>query len=408
VNVPLVDLKAQYARIAPDIDRAVAEVVRSQHFILGQPVKDLEQHLSTYLGTPHTIGVASGSDALLLALMALDIGPGDGVITTPFSFFATASSITRVGATPIFLDIDPHDYNLDPAAVQTYLASLKKTKTKAGTGFALKDSKRKVTVRAILPVHLYGQCARIDRLAAIAKDHGLKLVEDAAQAIGSFLDGRAAGTWGDIGCYSFYPSKNLGAAGDAGAMVTNDAKLNERLRVLRAHGSATTYVHGEVGINSRLDNIQAAVLDVKLKHLETWNDERRARAAHYVRLLEAAGLVARDAAGRKSGLLTVPPVDRARAHNFHQFVVRSTRREALVEQFKGRGIGHAVYYPVPLHKQPCYAKMPWASDSCPHAEAAAKETLALPMYAELSAQQQTAVVEAMAEVVRPRVAVARA
>lgn len=406
MNVPLVDLKAQYARIAPEIDRAVAEVVRSQSFILGQPVRDLEQHLAAYLGTPHTIGVASGSDALLLALMALDIGKGDGVITTPYSFFATASAITRVGATPIFLDIDPSDYNLDPTAVEAYLATCRKSKTKAGT--VLKDPRRKVTVRAIQPVHLYGQCARIDALVDIARAHGLRVIEDAAQAIGSFLDGRAAGTWGDIGCFSFYPSKNLGAAGDAGAMVTGDAKIAGRLRVLRAHGAATTYIHEEVGINSRLDNIQAAVLDVKLKHLETWNDERRARAAHYLRLLEAAGLIARDAAGRRSGLLTAPPVDRGRAHNFHQFVVRSSRRDALVEQLRARGIGHAIYYPLPLHRQACYAKTPWAKDECPHADQAARETLALPMYAELTAQQQQAVVEALAEVVRPRVAVARA
>lgn len=394
MNVPLVDLKAQYARIGADIEKAVLDVVRSTSFVLGQPVKDLEAGLCDYLGAPHALGVASGSDALLLALMALDVGPGDGVITTPFSFFATASCITRLGATPIFLDIHARDYNLDPVVVEKYLKSLKKTKTKKGT--FLRDEKRKVNVKVILPVHLYGQCCAIDALVDLARAHGLRVVEDACQSIGAFLNGKASGTFGDVGCFSFYPSKNLGGMGDGGALTVNDPDLAERLRVLRGHGSKVTYVHTEVGINSRLDNIQAAILNVKLKHLETWNQERRAAAARYVKLLERAGLVARTAADRRAGLLVVPPAEPGRSHNFHQFIVRSSRRSAVVDAFKAAGVGHAVYYPVPLHKQPCYANEPWAKDSCPEAEAASEETIALPMYAELTEKQQSQVVEAIA------------
>lgn len=403
MNVPLVDLKAQYARIAPEIDRAVSAVVRSASFVLGQPVADFEKHLASYLGSPHAIGVASGSDALLLALMALDIGPGDGVITTPFSFFATASCITRLGATPIFVDIHPRDYNLDPAAVEKYLQSCRRSRTRKGT--VLRDDARKVSVRAILPVHLYGQCCAIDALTELAREHGLRVVEDAAQAVGSFHAGRAAGSWGDVGCFSFYPSKNLGGMGDGGAMTVNDPELAERVRVLRGHGSAVSYVHTVVGINSRLDSLQAAILDVKLAHLETWNDERRAAAARYVKLIESAGLVSRNAADRRAGLLVVPPARPGRSHNFHQFIVRSRAREAVVESFKARGVGHAVYYPIPLHKQPCYAQQPWAHDTCPEAEAASKETIALPMYAELAPEQQSYVVESIGLALRgPRAA----
>ena len=402
MSVPLVDLKAQYARIAAEVDGAMSSVVKSTAFVMGQPVRDFEAHLGRYLGTPHAIGVASGSDALLLALLALNIGPGDGVITTPFSFFATASAITRLGATPIFVDIHPRDYNLDPEALATYLGTLKKSKTKQRTVW--KDTPRKVVVRAVLPVHLYGQCCAIDRILELANAHGLRVVEDAAQAIGSFHAGRAAGTWGDVGCYSFYPSKNLGGYGDGGAMVANDGDLATRIRVLRTHGSAVSYVHTEVGLNSRLDSLQAAVLDVKLRHLETWNDERRARAAHYVKLLESAGLVARTATDRRAGLLTVPPAQPGRTHNFHQFIVRSSRRDALVAELKARGIGHAVYYPIPLHKQPCYADKPWSRDRCPEADAASQETLALPMYAELTPAQQVQVVEALSAALSARVA----
>lgn len=394
MNIPMVDLKAQYARIGDEIDRAVLDVVRSASFVLGQPVKDFEKNLAAYLGAPHALGVASGSDALLLALMALDIGPGDGVITSPFSFFATASCITRMGATPIFLDIDPKDYNLDPARIETYLESC------TIEGGKVRDVGRKVDVKAIVPVHLYGQCCAIDRIVEIATKYNLRVVEDAAQSIGSFHAGRASGTWGDVGCFSFYPSKNLGGMGDGGAMTVNDPKLAERLRVLRAHGSAVSYVHTEVGINSRLDNLQAAILDVKLKHLESWNEERRAAAARYVKLIESAGLVARSTADRHAGLLVIPPPNPGRSHNFHQFIVRSSHRPAVVEAFKARNVGHAVYYPVPLHKQPCYANEPWSKDSCPEAEAASQETIALPMYAELTEAQQAYVVDAMASALR--------
>ncbi|MBT4136649.1 MAG: DegT/DnrJ/EryC1/StrS family aminotransferase [Candidatus Latescibacteria bacterium] len=378
MNIPLLDLKAQFAGIQSDIRKAVDEVLESQYFILGPTVESFEKTVADYVGASHAIGVGSGTDALQLSLLALDIGPGDEVITTPYSFFATAGVISRVGATPIFVDIDPVTYNINPAKIEAKITS---------------------KTRAIIPVHLYGQAADMAAIMHIAKKHGLKVIEDAAQALGASYPATSnwqkAGTLGDLGCYSFFPSKNLGAYGDGGLIVTNDEALAEKLRVLRVQGAKPKYHHSMVGCNSRLDAIQAAILNVKIKHLNTWSQMRSDNAQTYLHMLGEKCLIKRE--------LVIPPrrvYQNSTAfsgdHVFNQFVIRLSQRDALKEFLKERGIATEVYYPVPLHLQACYEDLGYHIGDMPEAEHAASTTLALPIYPELTREQQQYVVDQIA------------
>jgi dTDP-4-amino-4,6-dideoxygalactose transaminase len=350
-------------------------VVEAQAFILGPEVKTFEEEAALAIGTPHAIGCASGTDALLLALMALDLQPGDEVITTPYTFFATAGSIVRLGLKPVFCDIDPATFNLDVAR----LAELVTSRT-----------------RAIMPVHLFGQCAPMDSILALAKEHGLAVIEDAAQAIGARDGGRNAGTMGTIGCFSFFPSKNLGGFGDGGLMTTADPALAKKLKSLRVHGSAERYFHEWVGINSRLDAIQAAVLRVKLPHLEGWSDLRAAHAAEYRRLFAEAGLAQGEGWMPQKGLVVLPQVKQER-HVFNQYVIRvhEDLREDLRRYLGEKKIGTAVYYPLALHLQPCFASLGYHEGDLPMAEAASRQTLALPVFPELTPAEQQRVVAAI-------------
>ena len=366
MNVPLLDLQAQYASLRDGLHQAIERVMASQRFVLGDEVRELESSIAEYCQTKHAIACASGSDALLLALMALDVKTGDEVITTPFSFFATAAAITRLGATPVFVDIDPHTYNLDTSRVADAITP----KTKV-----------------ILPVHLYGQCAHMDPLLELVEGDGIAVIEDAAQAIGATDNGRPAGSMGLAGCFSFYPTKNLGGAGDGGMLTTNDDNMAQRLRRLRTHGGITEYEHSEVGINSRLDELQAAVLRVKLPSLDQWSEERAKKAAVYSRLLSEAEL---------SFPLTTPQVRSDGRHIFHQYVIRVPgNRDALIEHLKTRCVGTKVYYPIPLHRQECFAYLGYKEGDFPESESAARETLALPVYPEMTGEQQEYVVEAI-------------
>jgi dTDP-4-amino-4,6-dideoxygalactose transaminase len=370
VRVPLLDLTAQYAPIRDRILEAVTRVCDSQQFILGPEVAALEHELQDYLGGGHAIGVSSGTDALLVAMMALGIGHGDDVVTTTYSFFATAGCISRLGATPRFADIDPATGNLDPAALARALTP---------------------RTRAIIAVHLYGQCADMDAIGAVAAGAGVPVIEDAAQAIGARYRGRQAGTMGVAGCFSFFPSKNLGAFGDGGFVFTNDAALAREIRLLRNHGAEPKYLHQRIGGNFRLDALQAAVLRVKLPHLDAWTDARRRNAARYTALFEAAGL---------SGRVVLPrEVDGCR-HIYNQFVVRVPERDRVRSELAERSIGTEVYYPVPFHLQECFAGLGYRRGDFPGAEAAAASTLALPIYGELTDLQLRAVVDALAEAVR--------
>jgi dTDP-4-amino-4,6-dideoxygalactose transaminase len=366
MRVPLLDLKQQHEELREELREAVGRVLDLQQFILGEDVRRLEEELAAYTRARHAVGCGSGSDALLLALLVLDVGRDDEVVTTPFTFFATAGAIARTGARPVFADIEPRTYNVDPARVEEVLTE---------------------RTRAVMPVHLYGQCAETEALVRACEARGLPVIEDAAQAIGADdEEGRRAGAIGAIGCFSFYPTKNLGAAGEAGLVTTNDDALAERLRRLRVHGSATEYHHEEVGFNSRLDTIQAAVLRVKLPHLDRWSDARRERAESYTRMLSEAGL---------EEFVTPPYVVAGARHIFHQYVIRvhDGRRDALLEHLKSNGVGTKIYYPVPLHLQPCFAYLGYKEGDFPESERAARETLALPMYPELTREQQEYVVE---------------
>ena len=366
MNVPLLDLQAQYLSLRDDLRQALDRVLSSQRFVLGDEVRGLENSIAAYCQTKHAVGCASGSDALLLALMALDVKAGDEVITTPFSFFATAAAIARLGARPVFVDIDPRTYNIDPSQVADAITS---------------------RTRVILPVHIYGQCALMDPLLDVGRRHGIPVVEDAAQAIGATDNGRPAGSMGSIGCFSFYPTKNLGGAGDGGIMTTSDDEIAARLRRLRAHGGSNEYEHEEVGINSRLDELQAAVLRVKLPSLDRWSDERASKAALYSKLLSEADL---------SFPLVTPQVRADGRHIFHQYVIRVPgNRDALMEHLKAHGIGSKVYYPIPLHLQTCFNYLGYKEGQFPETESAANETLALPAYPELTDEQQVYVVESI-------------
>lgn len=362
MNVPLLDLKAQYAPLRNEIRSAIDRVCEAQEFILGPEVKELEKEIAAYCGSQHAVGVSSGSDALLAALMALGIGPGDDVITSTYSFFATAGVVARLGARPVFVDVDPSTFNIDAMAAAAKVTA----KTKA-----------------VIPVHLFGNVADMDPILAAARARGIPVVEDAAQAIGAAdSKHRQAGTIGDIGCFSFFPSKNLGAFGDGGMVVTDDDALGEALRILRIHGGKPKYHHKIVGGNFRLDAIQAAVLRIKLGHLRDWTESRRKNAARYRGLLSAAGLSER----------VTPPAD-SPGHIYNQFVVRVAERDGLQSFLKSNGIGSEVYYPIPLHSQECFRHLGYKPGDLPVAERAAKETLALPIYPELAPAQQEYVVE---------------
>lgn len=371
MNVPLLDIKEQNANLRTEIEAAISRVLDTNGFILGTEVAELECELAGYCGTKYAIGCASGSDAILLALMALDVGAGDEVITTPYSFFATVSAITRLGAVPVFVDIDPVTYNIDVSQVEAKITE---------------------RTKAIEPVHLYGQCADMAALKEISRKHGIPLVEDAAQAIGAEEDGVRAGAMSEVGCFSFYPSKNLGGMGDGGFVTTNDDALAKKLLALRVHGSDVKYYHKYVGLNSRLDGFQGAVLRVKLPHLDGWTDRRRMNAAKYRELFTDAGLTER----------VDLPVERANAkHIYNQYVIRvPLLRDELRQFMTEKGIGTDIYYPVPLHMQECFAYLGYGEGDLPESEKAARETLALPIYPEMLPDHQEYVVEMIGEFFR--------
>jgi len=382
-NVPLLDLKAQFAQIRSEVMPVIEQVCASQRFILGDHVLGLEAEVARYCASSAGIGVSSGTDALLLALMALGVGAGDEIITTPFTFFATAGTIARLGARPVFCDIDPATFNLSPKAVQDFV-----DRQCTVRGGRLINHATGGRIKGLMPVHLYGQSADMDPLMAIAEGHGLKVIEDAAQAIGTEYRGVRVGSIGDIGCFSFFPSKNLGAFGDAGLVTTNDADLAESMRVLRVHGGKPKYFHSVIGGNFRIDELQAAVLRVKLKYLDGWTEARQRNAAFYDAAFAAAGLADR---------LETPQAAKNGRHIFNQYVVRVQNRDALKEFLAKRSIGTEIYYPVPLHLQKCFAYLNHAAGDFPESERAAQETLALPIYPELDQVQLDAVVASIAE-----------
>ena len=379
VAVPLLDLKAQYAGIREEIHDAMDRVLESQHFILGPEVVALEQEIAAYSGCKYGVGMSSGSDALLAALMALDLQPGDEVITTPYTFFATAGAISRLGGRPVFVDIDPATFNMAPELLEAAVTP---------------------RTRAIIPIHLFGQMAEMDPIMEIAGRHELPVIEDAAQAIGAEYQGRRAGSIGAMACFSFFPSKNLGAFGDAGMVTTNDPELADRLKLVRGHGAKPKYYHQVVGGNFRLDALQAAVLRVKLAHLESWTAGRQRNAQAYRTLFAEAGLAlpagAPAAELAEARGVVLPPEAPGSRHIYNQFVIRSGQRDALQQRLKERQIGTEVYYPVSLHEQACFADLGYTTGAFPESERAAAETLALPIYPELTPEMMETVVETIA------------
>jgi dTDP-4-amino-4,6-dideoxygalactose transaminase len=370
MKIPFFDLAVQFKSIEKEIKCALDEVFQNQQFILGSHVQVLEETIAQYCQARYAVGVASGSDALLLSLMGLGIGTGDEVLLPPFTFFATAGSVSRLGATPIFVDIDRETYNMDPSKIEEKITS---------------------RTKAIIPVHLFGQCADMDPLLELAKKTKLFIIEDAAQALGAEYrpkvgsEGRRAGQMGDFGCFSFYPTKNLGAFGDAGMVVTNDPGLAEKVRLLRVHGSQPKYFHKSIGINSRLDTIQAAILLVKFKYLEKWTTERQKKAERYHGLFQ-------DLLSSVNGL-NLPTIQYQNRHIFHQYVIRAPERDRLKQFLTEEGIGTDIYYPVPLHLQECYSFLKYRRGDFPNSEKASEEVLALPIYPELTVDQQIAVVD---------------
>ena len=375
-GVPLLDLGRQYAAIREEILAAVERVCSSQHFILGAEVEALERELAAFTGAAQAVGCASGTDALWLALTAVGVHPGDSVITTAFSFFASASAIVRAGGRPVFVDVDPHTLNLDPHELEAHLRAGKSAR-----------------LRALLPVHLYGQCADMDALRQLADEFQVAIVEDAAQAIGARWRDARAGSIGALATFSFYPSKNLSAYGDAGLVTTNHAEFADHMRRLRNHGSPQRYRHEELGWNCRLDAIQAAVLRVKLPHLETWNRKRREHAAAYDLLLTQSGLISATGDSPVRVLTRSPHAH----HVYHQYVIRAQRRDELRQFLTDRKIGTEIYYPIPLHLQPVFAYLGYREGDLPESERAAREVLALPMFPELTDEEQQWVVESIAE-----------
>ena len=374
MTVPLLDLQAQYRPLRDEMLAALARVADSQRFIMGPEIAALETELARMLEVEHAIAVSSGTDALLLALITLGIGPGDEVITPAFSFFATAGTVSRLGARPVFVDIDPVTFNAVPSLITAAVTP---------------------RTKAIVPVHLYGLSADLDPIMAEASRRGIPVVEDAAQAIGATYRSRQVGGFGAFGCFSFFPSKNLGAFGDAGLVTTNDSALAARARQLRVHGMEPKYYHHMIGGNFRMDEMQAAVLRVKAPHLSAWTEARRLNAKRYGRLFSDAGLL-------KRVTLPVEPADQR--HIYHQFVIRSSDRDGLKRHLDQKGIGNEIYYPVPLHLQPCFADLGYRAGAFPNAERAAGESLAIPIYGELTVEHQQTVVDAVAEFVRQGVA----
>jgi dTDP-4-amino-4,6-dideoxygalactose transaminase len=364
MEVKLLDLVQQYERIKEEIRQAVDQIFSSQQFILGASVDRFEKAMEEYYGVDNAVGTASGSDAIFLSLMALDIGPGDEVITTPYSFFSTVSSIVRLGATPVFADIDPRTFNIDPDEV----ASAFSERTKA-----------------VIVVHLFGQTAEMDQLTEIASERGVFIVEDACQSIGALYHGKKCGTFGDVGCFSFFPSKNLGGAGDGGMVVTNSNDIAKKIRTLSVHGEEEKYKHKYIGINSRLDAIQAAVLEVKLRYLEEWNGARRRNASRY------------DKAFFGLRGITSPFIEEYNESTFNQYVVRTPRRDEMRAYLAHKGIGTAIYYPIPLHLQECFLFLGWGKGRLPESERAVEETLAIPIYPELGVRKQDYVIETITE-----------
>lgn len=383
MHVPLLDLKKQYEPLRDEIRAKIDEIADSQQFILGPEVESLEREISACTGASHAIGVSSGTDAELAILMALDIGPGDAVITTPYTFFATAGGIARLGARILFADIEPDTFNLSPARLRECI-----------------ERHRGERIKAIIPVHLFGQSCRMDEILALAAEHGIPVIEDAAQALGAEYPGKGApqkcGAMGECGFYSFFPSKNLGAFGDGGMIVCREEALAHRIRVLRNHGMEQRYHHHAVGGNFRLDALQAAILRIKLPHLDRWSAMRRANAARYRAGFEEAGLGA-----ALPGEVFAAESSRAVNHHiYNQFVMRVARRDELLRHLAAAGIGHAVYYPIPLHLQECFSRLGYQKGDFPEAERAALETVALPIFPELTAEQQGAVVAAVADFYR--------
>jgi len=393
-RIPIVDLRAQYGQIRDEIRKAMDEVAESQQFILGPAVQAFEAAMAQYLNCAHAVGVASGSDALLLALMALGIGPGDAVIVTPFTFFSTVSAITRLGAKPLFIDIPDQGYLLSAADVESFLRSRARSEKDETI-----DSKTGLRVKAILPVHLFGECCAMDAFLRLAKTYRLCLVEDVAQACGARLRlhgaSQFAGTIGDLGCFSFFPSKTLGGFGDGGLIATHDGALAAKARMLRMHGESRKYHHDVTGINSRLDSLQAAVLSVKLTHLEEWCEQRVQKADLYHSLLTQSGLIGR-------GVLALPPRRNDKTHVFNNYVIRAERRDELKQFLADAGIQSEIYYPLPLHLQACFADLGYKRGDFPRAEAAAEQVLALPIYPEITPTQQEEVVARIAAFYRRR------
>jgi dTDP-4-amino-4,6-dideoxygalactose transaminase len=391
MRVPLLDLSGQYATLAEPIKAAIDEVLATQHFILGPKVEAFEREVARYCGSPHAIGVSSGTDALLAVFMAMGLGPGDAVLTSDYSFFATGSCVSRVGATPVFIDIDPVTYNISPAALERYLESCRRETD--GTVRTPKGDK----VRAVVPVHLFGLCCEMDAVLEIGRRFEVEVIEDAAQAIGAEYPSRSgnaqAGTMGDSGTLSFYPSKNLGAAGDAGIILCRDEAFAKSLRVCRQHGMEPRYYHHFIGGNFRLDEIQAAILSVKLPHLNEWSAARRRVADRYGNEFRRLGLTDRI------GLPAEPYRERGLTnhHIYHQYVIRTPQRDALREYLTRREIATAIYYPLALHEQECFRYLGYRAGDFPESERAARETLALPIYPELSAEAQRYVVQSIAD-----------
>jgi len=404
MKVTLLDLKAQYQKIKDEIKESMEEVLDSQYFILGPKVEALEKAVASYCGCKYGVGVSSGTDALLIALMVKGIGPGQGVITVPFTFFSTAGSVARVGARPFFVDIDPLTYNIDPDAIKKFIEAECNFDSGAGT---LVHKTSGTRIRAIIPVHLYGQCAEMDRIMEIARGYSLVVIEDGAQAIGTEYpytksgEPIRAGSMGHFGCFSFFPSKNLGGFGDGGMVTTSDEEMAEKLKILRAHGSKPKYYHHLVGGNFRLDALQAAVLLVKLKYLDTWTNKRRQNAAYYSSLFQQSGLVEKGfvfppRAVWESGS-AINPQSAIRnpklvGHIYNQYVVRAKRRDELRAYLGEHGVGTEIYYPLPLHLQSCFAELGYKAGDFPESEKAAAGTLALPIYPELEPVQQEYVV----------------
>lgn len=369
MKVPLLDLSSQYKKVRKEVLEEVRKVCDSQHYVLGQNVSAFESEVADYCGAKYAVGVASGTDAILLSLMDAGVGPGDKVVTTSFTFFATVGSIARLGAIPVFADIHPDTFNIDPHSLERLLGRSAKG------------------IKAVIPVHLYGQCADMAPIMKLARRHGLAVIEDAAQSIGAEYRGKRAGSIGDYGCFSFYPTKNLGGMGDGGMITTNNKRRAERLRMLRVHGSRKRYYHDLVGANSRLDEIQAAVLRVKFRRLDEWTSARVANGRLYDELFARAGL---------KGKVVTPVISEGNRSVYNQYVIRAKKRDALRAHLAESGVGSEIYYPVPMHMQKCFHDLGYKRGSLPETEKAAREVLALPIYAELKKSQVRYVVDSIA------------